>query len=67
MRQLVNVDLIKEHIKTNNLTKREFCKQCNISVSTLYKILQGKTNFDLVFIFRIAKSMKVEVKDLFNP
>ena len=65
MYQLVNVALITEYIKTNHLTKKEFCKQCEISTSTFYKIMEGK-NFNLISLFRIAKRMNVDLCRFFS-
>lgn len=60
----MNVEMILEYIKSNNLTNKEFCKQCRISTSTFYRIMNNK-NFNLVSLFKIAKKMNVRVCQLF--
>ncbi len=65
MKDKLNVQIIEEYIKTNNLTKKDFCKQCNISVSTFYRIMHGK-DFNLLSLFRIAKNMNVPIHKFFS-
>lgn len=55
MINLLNTKMITDYITTNHLTKREFCKQCKISITTFYRIMKGK-NFNLIALFRIAKN-----------
>ena len=38
MNEYLNVEIIEEYIRNNGLTKRSFCEQCKISISTLYRI-----------------------------
>lgn len=42
MENAINTDAIEEYINTNNLTKSEFCRKCNISVKAYGKLLQRK-------------------------
>lgn len=56
-------DLIREFIKTNNFSIKEFCKCCRISTCTLYKILNAQ-DFRLDAIFKVAKTMNMKVVDL---
>lgn len=66
MHKRLNVAMLSEFIAANHMTKREFCKQCNMSASTLSRILAGK-NFSIIFLLRIADVMNVELRDLFVP
>lgn len=52
----INVEIINEYIKANNLSKTEFCKQCKISASTFYRLMQGKDN---LYKFFIKSSKKI--------
>ncbi len=61
----INAGLIKEYIKANKLTVKEFCKQCKISVNTYYKIINGK-NCDLVMLYRITKKLGIFIHDIFK-
>lgn len=58
MEQKINVKIITDYISANCLTKKKFCKKCNISVSTLYSILKEK-NVDVLSVFKIAKAINV--------
>ena len=59
MNNELNINLIFDYIKNNNLTKTEFCRKCKISTSTFYKIVNGK-DFKVVALFKMAKIMKLE-------
>ncbi len=65
MKDKLNVEIIEEYIKTNNLTIKDFCKQCNISISTFYRIMHGK-DFNLLSLFRIAKKINVPIHEFFS-
>lgn len=61
----VNVSIISNYISQNHLTIRKFCEECKISVSTYYKIMQGK-DVKLIYLFRIAKYMNLDIWQLFE-
>lgn len=65
MNRYVKTEKIEEYIKENNLTKREFCKLCKISPSTLNKILKTE-NFNLLSLFKITRVMNINFCDIFN-
>ncbi|MCI8412988.1 MAG: helix-turn-helix transcriptional regulator [Clostridia bacterium] len=65
MNDKVNFRIITDYITANHLTKKEFCKQCNVSISTFYRIAHGK-NFDLHSLFKMAKRMNIAFHLLFN-
>ena len=56
MKQTFNTELIKNYMRENNLSKKSFCKVCNISPLTLNKILNQKTNIRILAIFKIARA-----------
>ncbi len=60
----VNVSKIKSYIKENGLTKTEFCKKCEISISAFNRVLTGM-NGKLNTLFKIAKEMKIHIHELF--
>ncbi len=64
MNNLINIEIINTYIKENKLTKTGFCKKCKVGLSTFNKIISGK-NFNLIFLFRIAKTMKIGIAELF--
>ena len=65
MEDKLNIKIIEDYIRTNNLTIKDFCKQCNISVSTFYRIIQGK-DFNLLSLFRIAKTINLPIHKFFS-
>ena len=64
MQDKLNVKIIEEYIKANKLTIKNFCMQCNISVSTFYRIIHGK-DFNLLSLFRIAKTINLQIHKFF--
>lgn len=65
MNDVLNVDVIAEYIKANNLTQREFCLQRKISRYAFCKIMQSNT-FNLKTSFRVAGKLNVPVYQLFK-
>lgn len=65
MNEYLNVEIIEEYILNNGLTKRSFCEQCKISISTLYRILRKKQCY-LISLFKIARTMQIEIYCLFK-
>ena len=63
---VVKTETILNFIKENKLTKRKFAEKCGINLWNLQKVLSGQTNFDVVYLFKIAKFMNVQVCDLVN-
>lgn len=58
----VNTNFIDNYISENKLSKLGFCKKCNVSYSTFYKIYQGK-QVNLKSIIKIALTMNIELKN----
>lgn len=59
----LKIDLITNYIKANRMTRKEFCKQCNISLSTFYKIMRGK-NCRLSALWKISRVMHLQIYEL---
>lgn len=66
MENNINVKLINNFMKENNFTKSRFAHKCKISPSTLNKILQGNDNVGLLAVFKIARTIKKELHELFT-
>lgn len=64
MENLIKTELITNYLKEHNLSKTKFCKLCKISVSTFNRIMNGKP-FYLIALFRIARTIKVDLHQLF--
>ncbi len=65
MNNKVNAEIITEYINSNGLTNKEFCRQCNISLSTFYRIVRGG-DFNLKSLFRVAKKINLPLYKLFK-
>lgn len=61
----IKIECIQKFQEENSLTDAQFCKLCGISTSVLRKIKNGQTNFRILSLFRIAKTMKVPIVTLF--
>ena len=57
-------ELIENYIKENKISKIEFCKRCKLSIGTLNKVLSNQLNFKLNAIFKIARVLNIEIKDI---
>lgn len=66
MEKYINTKLISNYIAEHNLTIVQFCKQCGISTTTYYKVMANECAFGLNTLFKIAKSMRVQICQLFN-
>lgn len=60
----INTQMILDFIQDNGLTKKAFCEQCNISSSTLDRMLKGKI-FRLRTFFRVADYMDKNLHEFF--
>lgn len=59
-----NTQMILDFIHDNGLTKKAFCEQCNISSSTLDRMLKGKI-FRLRTLLRVANYMDKYLYEFF--
>lgn len=65
MKGKLNVDIIKEYIKSNDLTVKEFCSRCKISVSAYYRMMNGG-NFYLSTLYAISKITEMPLRMFFK-
>ena len=65
MKEIYNLEIIKNYIKENNLSKSKFCKLSRISLKTLHKIFNQQTNLRATAVFRVARTMNIKVYLLF--
>ena len=63
---VVNIDLIKNYIKENNISKNKFCKLCKISPSTLKLILAEEDTFYLTALWKISLFLNVKFWQMFK-
>ena len=58
------VELIKKFLEENNLSKEEFCKNIEISVEDLDKILSNSIDINVITLFNVAEGMGLDLIDL---
>lgn len=58
MKNWIRIDLIKDYLKDNNMSKVEFCRRVGISIGVLNKILTNKLNFRTDALIKIARQIK---------
>ncbi len=54
---------ISDYRKRYGLTIREFCKKCNISTQSYYKIIRNDFNVMSSTVFRICKTLKINLSE----
>ena len=66
MQVMIDVDILKNFMKENKMSKCEFCKKCKISTLTFQKILNKSQSIRFNTIFKIARSMNIKTNDFLN-
>ena len=61
----INVQRIQSYIRENKLSKKTFCEKCKISYQTLQKIFNNNFNWNIIILFKIARTLGIGIKDLF--
>ena len=64
MNSKLNINIISEYIRNNDLSQTGFCKQCKISYTTFRKIVQSDY-INPVPLCKIAKVMNIDVHQFF--
>lgn len=64
MSNQMNVQFFYDYLKSNNLSKRAFCKICKISVATFEKILSGTENFKVYALYKISRALNIDISDM---
>lgn len=65
MKKIFKIEIIENYLKANQMTEKEFCRLCNIPLSTLQKLFAHNFDFDLVDIFKVSRVLNLHIKDLF--
>lgn len=64
MQIIIKTETVIDYINANNLTKKDFCKQCDISTAVLRKFLRNE-NVSITSLFKISKAIKIPIDALF--
>ena len=62
----MNIFKIIDYIRRHNITKNEFCKKCNISLSTLDDIIYYGKRVDCQVAEKISDVMGIGVYELYT-
>lgn len=60
-----NVELVKEYMREKGISRARFCKEFKVSVPTLKLLFAGNSNVGILSIYKIARYMGKELKDMF--
>lgn len=66
MPNLIKTEKIVSFMKRNKLTSHEFCLMCDIEDCELESVMNNLMVFKVSTLFKIGKTIGVEVKDLVN-
>ncbi|MBQ9117752.1 MAG: helix-turn-helix transcriptional regulator [Clostridia bacterium] len=66
MKNEIKIELIKNFMEDNNLSKNRFCEMCKISLDSYQKIMRNDFDFSIRVLFRVAKILGVEVFEMFS-
>ena len=62
----IKIEIIRDYLFFNKMTKKEFCNKCGIGISVLNKILARKCNFRVSAVFKIARFLNMQIYQLFK-
>ena len=65
-KRVFNINIIKNYMKVNNLTKKQFCNVCNINMIDFYRIMADDTKVSSIPVAKIAKLLHCKLDDLIN-
>jgi len=57
-------EIIKNYLKTNNLTIKKFCQMCEIKYYNFRQIMANNLNVTSTVFYKICKTMNIKLKDL---
>ena len=60
----INIALIENYLKTNNLSISAFCKLCKICSSTYKRIINGE-NVSVMSLYKMSLIMHVHFSEMF--
>ena len=61
-----NHEIVENFMAENKLSKTAFCKLCKITPLAFYKFMNNDDSLFLLPVFKIAKAIGVELKDMFE-
>ncbi len=64
MQVTIDSEKIYLYMITNQTTKKQFAKDCGLSIVSLNKILKGDESVSLLTIMKICKKMNVSLKEI---
>ena len=64
--KIYNTDKVEKYMKKNNLSKKQFCKLCNICVNSFEKFMKLDLTLNVKILFKIADYMNINLRELFS-
>ena len=64
MKITIDSEKIYLYMVTNQLTKKQFAKDCGLSILSLNKILKGDESVSLITIMKVCKTMGISLKEI---
>ncbi len=64
MSNKMKVELILQYMKQHKLSKKSFCKLCDIGYSSLNNVLKGNLKISYIVYVKIVNVMGIKLKDL---
>ncbi|MBP5242521.1 MAG: helix-turn-helix transcriptional regulator [Clostridia bacterium] len=66
MYNTLKVEIFKNYMNENNLSKTRFCKLCGISPKTFAKIMTGDAEFHIIALYKMARVINIPIYKMFN-
>ncbi len=62
----IKTSLITQYMEENNLTKTQFCEQCQIGHESYDKIMKGQYNYRIKTLAKVARTLNVRLCEMFE-
>lgn len=62
----VKTELIENYMKEHNMITRDFAKLCDVPMTAITRLLHTKTSYNLVFLFKVACGMDIDLRRLLD-
>lgn len=65
-KRIFNIKAVKEYIKTNKLTIKQFCLKCGISYYNYRQFMNDDLNITIPNVYFIARGIGINLCEMFN-
>lgn len=60
METVINPQIIKQYMEDNKITEKEFCKECNIPLTSLCKIINCDSEVAFLHFLRVRYLLRIK-------